>query len=314
MAGDGLFWFKSAESERWAQGPYLLDPNSLMNHPATHKVFVALQHLIPRRLVTHLAARLAASRTPWLKSLLISSFIRRFKVDMSEALYPSPEDYSCFNEFFTRPLKAGARPLGDSSRAVLCPADGAISEMGSIYEGRLYQAKGRDYTALDLLGGDPSLADHFLDGSFATVYLSPKDYHRVHMPLAGTLERTQYIPGDFFSVNRATANHLPQLFARNERMVTVFDTDLGKVALVLVGALIVAGIDTVWGGGPQDGDSCLDMRGAEVSLQAGEEMGRFYLGSTAILLFEKDRVEWDSSLRSGSSVRMGQELGMKATL
>ena len=282
-----------------------------MTNPKTQRAFVALQHLLPRRLVTKIAARFAATRNPWIKHLLITSFIQQFQVDMTEALHPDPKFYACFNDFFTRPLQEGARPIGNAEEFVLSPADGAVSELGKIHDGRIYQAKNQEYTATQLLGGNSELAEHFQDGAFITVYLSPKDYHRLHMPVSGRLLSTQYIPGDYFSVNRATANYVPGVFSRNERMVCVFETDMGKMVFVLVGAMIVAGIETVWGGGAQDGDGFKDMSETTVELQAGEEMGRFYLGSTAILLFEKNQLSWKPALQSGNPVRMGQEIGKK---
>lgn len=280
-----------------------------MTDPRTQRAFASLQHLLPRKLITLIAARFAATRNPWIKHLLITSFIHQFRVDMTEALNPDPKSYACFNDFFTRPLQNGARPLGDSEKFVLSPADGAVSELGRIHDGRIYQAKGQEYTATQLLGGNSQLAEQFRDGDFITVYLSPKDYHRLHMPVTGRLLSTQYIPGDYFSVNRATANYVPGVFARNERMVCVFETDIGKMVFVLVGAMIVAGIETVWGGGAKDGDALKDKTVETIELSAGEEMGRFYLGSTAILLFEKNALSWKPNLQSGAPVQMGQEIG-----
>ncbi|MFK7976596.1 MAG: archaetidylserine decarboxylase, partial [Halioglobus sp.] len=225
---------------------------------------------------------------------------------------PDYTQYASFNEFFTRPLRDGARPIADAE--VVCPADGAISQMGTINEGLLLQAKGRYYTVEELLGGDAERAAEFDRGEFATVYLSPKDYHRVHMPLAGRLTGTTYIPGKLFSVNGTTAENVDRLFARNERLVCYFDTDLGPVAVILVGAMIVAGIETVW-----DGQIAPPLKRPQfkhfldapepVKLEKGEEMGRFKLGSTVILLFPEGSMRWDERYESGVATVMGEAFG-----
>lgn len=279
-----------------------------MSIKALERLFILLQHLLPKHRLSRLTALFAESRNPILKNLLINVFVRVFGVDLSEARYSRASDYECFNDFFTRPLKDGVREFADSSTYVLSPADGAVSQLGIIEDGLIVQAKGHRYSVDELLGGDPELAEQFRDGSFATIYLSPKDYHRVHMPTRGELLSSQYVPGSLFSVNRATANGVPRLFARNERLVSVFQTPHGKMALVLVGAVIVAGIRTVWGGGPQDGAApriCFD---SDWTLEAGQEMGRFYLGSTAIVLFQKDQVAWNAELTTGSKVRLGEAI------
>ncbi len=197
--------------------------------------------------MTRFAGRIAASERPSVRDPLIRRFVRAYDVDMAEAERPLGQ-YKSFNDFFTRALKPGARPLADAETCVLCPADGAVSQLGRIADGRILQAKGHDYTVAQLLGGDEALAKRFHNGNFITVYLSPKDYHRVHMPTGGTLESTTYVPGDLFSVNQATAAGVPGLFARNERLSCIFDTSHGSMASVMVGAMIVAGIETVWGG------------------------------------------------------------------
>ena len=229
---------------------------------------------------------------------------------MDEAIYPTAQDYACFNDFFTRSLKDGLRPLHDAGRSILCPADGQVSRTGKIQRGRILQAKGREYTPAELLGSD-ELGNLFLEGDFATIYLSPKDYHRVHMPLSGTLRETHYRRGGLFSVNKATAEGVSNLFARNERMVNIFETDHGLVAIVMVGAMIVAGIETVWGGGRRDGPHPIDHSNSSLLLEAGDEMGRFYLGSTAIILFQKNQISWRPDLAPGSAVKMGQALGTR---
>lgn len=276
------------------------------------RLFIWLQYIAPQHLLSRLAGRIANSERPQLRDELISYFIKSYDVNMAEADRPEGQ-YRNFNDFFTRALQPGARPLADASKNVLCPADGAISQIGAITDGRIIQAKGQDYSAAELLGGDAELAAKFEGGSFATIYLSPKDYHRVHMPVTGTLDSTTYIPGNLFSVNTVTADNVPRLFARNERLSCVFDTAAGKVASVMVGAMIVASIETVWGAlvaphGKELITQRFDSNDAP-ALQSGDEMGRFLLGSTVILLFEPGKMTWDNSLQPGGAVRMGQALG-----
>ena len=275
------------------------------------KTFIGLQHLAPHHAISRLVGKFAGSETPWLKDRLIRRFIDAYDVDMEEAARPV-EAYASFNDFFTRELKSGARPLADSETHVLSPADGAVSQIGRIERGRIFQAKGREFTAAQLLGGDPAIAERFEGGSFATIYLSPKDYHRVHMPAAGELLGKIYVPGDLFSVNQVTAENVDDLFARNERLACLFDGPHGTFASVMVGAMIVAGIETVWGGREQAHARRVRSRtfaAGEREFEAGDEMGRFFLGSTVVLLFEPGEVEWDESLSAGSSVRMGQAIG-----
>ena len=275
------------------------------------KAFIRLQHLAPHHAVSRFAGKFAGSERGWLKDRMIRRFIQAYDVDMGEAARPV-EAYSSFNDFFTRELKPGARPLADASDYVLSPADGAISQIGRITEGRIFQAKGREFTTTQLLGGDPEVAERFEGGTFATIYLSPKDYHRVHMPAAGELLGTVYVPGDLFSVNQVTAENVDDLFARNERLACLFDGPHGTFASVMVGAMIVAGIETVWGGREQAHASHPRHRSFaddEHVFAAGDEMGRFFLGSTVVLLFEPGKVEWLPDRVAGSSVRMGQALG-----
>jgi phosphatidylserine decarboxylase len=222
-------------------------------------------------------------------------------------------DFASFNDFFTRELKPGARPLGDAEAFILSPADGAISQLGPITDGRIVQAKGRDYTTAELLGCTAAEAARFNGGRFMTIYLSPRDYHRVHMPAAGTLAATAYLPGTLFSVNQVTADGVERLFSRNERLACLFDGPDGHFASVMVGAMIVAGIETVWHGrwpthvpAPQREDFSA---AAAPSFAAGDEMGRFHLGSTVVLLFEPGRTEWLDSLKPGDPLRMGQAIG-----
>ncbi|MGI9289055.1 MAG: archaetidylserine decarboxylase [Pseudomonadales bacterium] len=270
---------------------------------------------MPQHLLSRLVASFACSEAGWLKGLLIRRFINTYNVNMKEAAAEA-DSYSSFNAFFTRSLKPDARPLANSKRFILSPADGAVSQLGLIESGRIIQAKGQDYTVSELLAGNGELAKKYHDGMFITVYLSPRDYHRVHMPVSGVLKDTTYVPGDLFSVNQTTASHVPRLFARNERLVCVFDTDLGQVASIMVGAMIVAGIETVWGGplavhGKEIQYSDYQDTKTPLALDAGAEMGRFMLGSTVILLFEAGQIEWLPELQADSAVRMGQALARR---
>lgn len=276
------------------------------------RLFIMFQHVVPQLLVSRAAGALAEMRHPeWLKNWLVTQFIRAFNVDMSEAAEPDPTRYACFNDFFTRPLREGARPIALAD--IVCPADGAISQMGVIANGLLLQAKGKHFTAADLIGGDATLAGPFQQGHFATIYLSPKDYHRVHMPLAGRLVSTTYIPGRLFSVNGVTAGRVERLFARNERLVCHFETACGPMALILVGAMVVAGIETVWSGRVPHARQPITTNHAQgpnvVELAKGGELGRFFLGSTVILLFPEGAVEWEPRYTAGTATRMGERLG-----
>ena len=277
------------------------------------KLFIAGQYLLPQHLLSRGVGYLAASETPWLKNAFIHWFARRYNIDMSEAANPDLASYPSFNAFFTRALREGARTIDPTPNAVICPADGAVSQAGRIEGGRILQAKGQWYSALELVGGDENIAAAFDDGAFATIYLSPRDYHRVHMPIGGQLRRTIYVPGDLFSVNQTTADNVPRLFARNERLVCLFDTACGSVAVILVGAMIVAAIETVWAG--QIAPSPRREMHSEtptdsIPLDKGAEMGRFKLGSTVILLFGKDAITLDASLTAGAPVRIGQRIGV----
>jgi phosphatidylserine decarboxylase len=255
-----------------------------------------------------------------LRKLFIRTFIKRYKVDLSQAKIQEIEKFRNFNAFFTRELQADARPLASSQGAIVCPADGAVSQLGNITDGKLLQAKGKHYSCKSLLAGDAQMAALFQTGKFATIYLSPKDYHRVHMPMAGVLKKTIYVPGKLFSVNQTTADSVPNLFARNERLICLFDTELGPMAVILVGAMIVAGIDTVWAGEvcPTKGKREIQItdysnQAPAVQLPLGGELGRFRLGSTAIVLFPRDTMNFESSLEATSSVAMGQLLGQVAS-
>jgi phosphatidylserine decarboxylase len=280
------------------------------------KLFIICQYLLPHHLLSRLAGCIAECRAPWFKNAFTAWFARRYQVDMSEALVESLDGYENFNAFFTRALKADARPLDATPGAVVCPADGAVSQLGAIEHGRIFQAKGQSFSAMELLGGDAQRAAPFMGGQFATIYLSPKDYHRVHMPLAGTLREMVYVPGRLFSVNQSTAENVPGLFARNERVVCLFDTERGPMAVVLVGAMIVASIETVWAGLVTPPRRALktfsydEAARKPVQLDTGAELGRFKLGSTAIVLFGPQQVNWAEGLEAGKGVRMGQLLGL----
>lgn len=290
------------------QSPGYTGGNLTMNQ----KLFAAVQYLVPQHALSRAAGWLANSEIEWIKNTFTGWFAKRYQVNMMEAVEENPLAYKSFNEFFTRALKPGARDICGGVKDIACPADGAISQLGDIEYGRIFQAKGQDYSLTELLGGNAELAHDFVGGKFATVYLSPKDYHRVHMPLAGTLRTMIHVPGELFSVNEATANHVPRLFSRNERAVTIFDTSAGPMAVVLVGAMIVASIETPWAGqvtpiGGQIREWHYPQ--TEVKLKKGEEMGRFKLGSTAIVLFGPDVADWDEALNAGSATRMGEKMG-----
>lgn len=276
------------------------------------RLFILSQHLLPHHLLSRLAGSLANCTWSWVKNPFINWFVNRYQVDMSQAAEPNPTAYACFNDFFTRALRPDARPLDPDQNSILCPADGVISQMGSITHGRVIQAKGQSFSVLELLGGNSAHASQFQGGQFATVYLSPSDYHRVHMPLTGTLREMIHVPGKLFSVNQTTAANVPELFARNERVVCLFDTEAGPMALVLVGAMIVASIETVWAGPIAPPQRLVRSQQYGISapqLERGAEMGRFKLGSTAILLLSPGRARWNGQLSAGSLVRMGQKLG-----
>lgn len=280
-------------------------------------LFIIFQHLLPQHWLSRLTGWLADNQTTWLKNLLIERFARHFRVNMAEAADPELRNYPNFNAFFTRALAEGARPIAEEDKLVVCPADGAISQLGAIDSGRVFQAKGQSFSVRELLGGDMERARQFENGSFATVYLSPRDYHRVHMPVAGELSAQTYVPGDLYSVNQVTAENVDRLFARNERLVCYFDTEFGPMAMVLVGALIVAGIETVWSGQvapPTSDPKTIDYQRtpAGVSLKRGEEMGRFKLGSTVILLFGENAVAWEDQYIAGSPTRMGEIMARAA--
>ncbi|WLF83573.1 archaetidylserine decarboxylase [Moraxella sp. ZY210820] len=271
------------------------------------QLFIQFQKHIPQHQLSRLVGKIAESEQPVLKNIAIQSFKIKYGIDMSIAEQRNALKYKSFNEFFTRSLKQGVRQIDDNPQAIVCPADGMISQIGRITQGDIFQAKGQSFSVEKLIG-DTQLAQPFIDGQFATVYLSPRDYHRVHMPLAGTLTETLYIPGELFSVNQTTAENIDGLFARNERMVCLFDTEIGRMAVVLVGAMIVAGIETVATGKVKP-TGRLELNHHQLALAKGDELGRFYLGSTAIVLFEKDKMNWQAMFDANSKVKMGEKLG-----
>ncbi len=272
-------------------------------------LFTTLQQLVPQQQLSKVAGRLAASRHPYVKRAFIRGFAKAYNVSLDEYERQSLNAYESFNDFFTRELKEDARPIDATVNGIVSPADGIISQLGQIEDHKLLQAKGRHYDVGQLLA-DSEDGSYFADGSFATVYLAPSNYHRVHMPFAGTLTKTRYVPGTLFSVNNTTAANVPDLFARNERLVCMFDTKYGKAAVVMVGAMIVAGIETVATGkitrteDIQEADHNMDFT-------AGDELGRFYLGSTAIIVLPKAaKADWQDSMKANSVVKMGQLLGI----
>jgi phosphatidylserine decarboxylase len=275
----------------------------------SERLSVLIQHFLPQQAMTRLAGRVASWRGGAGTERLIRWFVGRYGVDMAEAAEPDVAAYASFNEFFTRALKPGARPLAQAD--LICPVDGAISQFGAIEGGdQIFQAKGHSYSTQALVGGDAELARRFENGHFATLYLSPRDYHRIHMPCAGQQRRMMYVPGDLFSVNPTTARGVPGLFARNERVVCVFDTAAGPLVLVLVGATIVGSMATVWHGvvnAQRSGQlTQWSYDGAAHSLLQGQEMGRFLLGSTVVMLFPKGPLQFNPAWQPGAAIRLGE--------
>jgi phosphatidylserine decarboxylase len=277
------------------------------------RLFIWLQHVLPQHRLSRLVLSATRVRTRWFKNLLTRAFLTLFAVDMTEAIEVDPYRYASFNEFFTRALRPEARPIATGAAEIASPVDGTVSECGRIERDSLLQAKGRRYTLAELLA-QQAWARHFEDGSFATLYLAPYNYHRIHMPLRGCLIDTVYVPGRLFSVNSVTAQHVPRLFVRNERVLTLFEGDFGHFAVVLVGAFNVGSIATVWAGDitPAARRAVTHIPAPDVVLEKGAELGRFNMGSTVILLFEANRVRWNLQLRAGTAVRWGQILGIAA--
>ncbi len=277
------------------------------------RLAVLPQYLLPKQALTTLMGRLAGAQGGRWTTAVIRRFITRYGVDMSEAANPDPAAYASFNDFFTRALRPGARPLAAADW--ICPVDGAVSQFGAIAQDQIFQAKGHHYSTTALLGGDAALAAQFQNGHFATIYLSPRDYHRIHMPCSARLLRMVHVPGALFSVNPTTARGVPGLFARNERVVCSFETSAGPLVMVLVGATIVGSMATVWHGlvnPPRTGVlRHWDYSGQNITLQQGEEMGRFLLGSTVVLLFPQGGLQFNRDWAPAHPVRLGQEMARR---
>ena len=282
----------------------------LVNILVNTRLKVLPQYLIPKQAITALAGKLASAKAGKLTTAVIRWFVKRYQVNMAEAAEPNIEAYESFNEFFTRPLKKGARRITKAD--FICPVDGAISQFGDIKADQIFQAKGHQYSTLAMLAGDKALAASFQNGSFATLYLSPKDYHRIHMPCDGKLKSMTYVPGDLFSVNPTTAQGVPGLFARNERVICEFDSAQGTFVLILVGATIVGSMATVWHGvvnPPRVGRvTTWTYENQSITFKQGEEMGRFLLGSTVVMLFPQDTVKFNSKWTPTKPIQLGEKM------
>jgi phosphatidylserine decarboxylase len=281
----------------------------LLDHLTTNLLRILPQHLLAKGMY-----HLMRSRQPWLKNLLIRRLSQRYGIDISEAAQPDPTAYPSFNAFFTRALRPGARPIAEG--AIVSPADGKVSQIGRIDGDRMIQAKGHDFTVDALLAGDHATGEQFRDGLFTTIYLSPRDYHRVHLPYAGTLRSMVFVPGDLFSVSEATAQIVPDLFARNERVICHFDTEIGPMAVILVGAIFVGSMETPWHGEVR-GDGKQPRHWdypdePENRFETGAEIGRFNMGSTVIVLLPAGSASWSDGVQAGDSVRMGAAIGRPA--
>jgi phosphatidylserine decarboxylase len=278
------------------------------------RAFIGLQHCLPKHLLTRVIYALARSKGSTIRNLILKIFLRGYRVNLSEAVEPDPFAYPSFNAFFTRALRKDARPIASDPDAIVSPVDGTVSQAGPIREDLLLQAKGHDYSLLELLAGDAEAANAYRNGSFTCIYLAPYNYHRIHMPIAGRARNSTYVPGALFSVNAATARALPGLFARNERLICEFDTALGRVAVILVGALFVGSIETVHLGevNPPPRRQLAPIRldvGNGREFARGDELGRFNMGSTVVLLFERERIRWDSALVPLATTVMGRTIG-----
>ena len=278
-------------------------------------LFALLLYALPHHLLSQVMYWI--TRCEWVpfKNQLIQQAIKLYSIDMDLAAEPDPSTYRCFNDFFTRALRPDARPLAPEKDAILCPVDGAVSQAGRIEDGRIFQAKGQDYTLEELVGGDRALTQAFEDGNFATIYLSPRDYHRIHLPLAGKLKKMLHIPGRLFSVSPSTTRTVPRLFSRNERVVNIFETETGPVAVIMVGAIFVASMDTVWAGtvaplsrSVRSWDYNGEQTGA-LEFERGAEIGRFNMGSTVVLLFGKETMKWSEAMQPDNKVCMGENIG-----
>ncbi len=287
--------------------------NKSSSKKLSDRIKIALQYIMPKHALSRLVGKLAAARMGWLTTKLIDVFIKAYSINMNEAKLKKASDFDTFNDFFTRELEDGARTIDQDASTICYPVDGAISQQGDIVEGKLIQAKGFDYSLTSLLGGDARTAAPFQNGKFSCIYLAPKDYHRIHMPMAATLREMIYVPGELFSVNPLTANNVPDLFARNERVVTIFDTEHGSLAMVLVGATIVASIETTWAGTitPPVGKDIFRWQYPATGVDAitfnkGDEMGRFKLGSTVVSTFAPNMVDFNPNAGSETVTRLGE--------
>ncbi|VAX10652.1 Phosphatidylserine decarboxylase [hydrothermal vent metagenome] len=278
-------------------------------------LFAGLLYILPHHLLSQVMFWITRCEWRPFKDFMIRQAIKLYNIDMHLAAEPDPSTYRCFNDFFTRALRPDARPLATEKDAILCPVDGTVSQAGQIEGGRIFQAKGHDYSLEELVGGDEELAKAFADGSFATIYLSPKDYHRIHIPLTGKLKKMLHIPGRLFSVSPSTTRTVPRLFSRNERIVNLFETEAGPVAVIMVGAIFVASMDTVWTGtvAPLSRSvrdwSYTGETSAPPEFERGAEIGRFNMGSTVILLFGKDVMEWSQTMQADNQICMGERIG-----
>jgi len=287
--------------------------NTSSKNTLIERIKITLQYAMPKHAISRLVGKLAAAKMGWLTTKLIEMFIKNYGINMNEAKLKKASDFETFNDFFTRELEEGARTIDQDSSSLCYPVDGAISQQGDIVEGKLIQAKGFDYSLTSLLGGDARTAAPFQQGKFSCIYLSPKDYHRIHMPMAATLREMIYVPGELFSVNPLTANNVPDLFARNERVVTIFDTEHGSFAMVLVGATIVASIETTWAGTitPPAGKDIFrwqyPAKGVDaITFNKGDEMGRFKLGSTVVSTFSPNMIEFNPNAGPETVTRLGE--------
>ncbi|MET0498420.1 MAG: archaetidylserine decarboxylase [Steroidobacteraceae bacterium] len=275
------------------------------------RLFAALQYVLPKHALSRMIYRVMRNESPTVKRLIITNFLKGYRVDMAEALQSDPLAYRSFNDFFTRALRPEARPIAEEPDAVVSPVDGTVSQCAPIHGDALIQAKGRSYTLNELLAGDAASVAAYRDGSFACIYLAPYNYHRIHMPFGGSLRSTVYVPGDLFSVNAATARAVPRLFARNERVICDFDTTIGRMAVIPVGALFVGSMETVYCGEinppPRSSHGVYPIaKGVGQSFLKGAELARFNMGSTVVLLFQRDCVTWQNTVIPQATVRLGQ--------
>lgn len=298
------------------QSTITISPSLFVATIVPDSLLILLQHLLPKQALTEFGAYIANAKAGGISTGIIRWFVKKYGVNMDEALNSDIASYVSFNEFFVRPLKPDARPMAEAD--FICPVDGAISQFGGIQHNQIFQAKGHHFSTTDLIGGDEQLAAQFYHGCFANLYLSPKDYHRIHMPCDGRLTRMIYIPGTLFSVNPVTARGVPNLFARNERVVCVFESELGPFILVLVGATIVGSMATVWHGvvnPPRTKEvRQWDYTSQQLHYKKGEEMGRFLLGSTVVLLFPANTLLFNSEWQPGASVRLGECMGLRGQM